>query len=300
VCGPSEKQLVVGVVGVFGVGVSWGALTVVNALVTGRGAAIGVRLRTRVEVSSEAKEGWVNIRASGSAGDLLGAVYNEFLRKTKVQAFDIRALITTDLPGGMGMKSSSSVANALILALADAYNLTMSHMDVLSINTSASIRAGVSYTGALDDAAACLLGGVTVTDNRLGLILRRYSAKPEKAIFLIPRGLHRPDVTKKLSSDMRCSLVTAHRLALIGRYHEALNINGAVYAYAYGYPNQPTLEAWRLGASAAGITGNGPAYAALAENGVLEELTKKWSAHGKLIITETRNSEEDSNHGSSV
>jgi hypothetical protein len=83
VCGPSEKQLVVGVVGVFGVGVSWGALTVVNALVTGRGAAIGVRLRTRVEVSSEAKEGWVNIRASGSAGDLLGAVYDEFLKKQR-------------------------------------------------------------------------------------------------------------------------------------------------------------------------------------------------------------------------
>jgi len=288
------------VVDVFGVGVSWGALTVVNALVTGRGAAIGVELRTRVEVSSEAKEGWISVRATGSAGDLLGAVYDEFLRKTNVQPFDIRALITTDLPSGMGMKSSSSVANALILALADAYNLTMSHTDVLSINTSASIRAGVSYTGALDDAAACLLGGVAVTDNRLGIILRRYPAKPEKAIFLIPQNLQRPDVTKKLSSNMRCSLVTAHRLALIGRYHEALNINGAVYAYAYSYPNQPTLEAWRLGASAAGITGNGPAYVALAENGVFEEIAKKWSAYGRLIITQTRNAGEDFKHGCSV
>lgn len=284
----------------FGVGVSWGALTVVNALVTGRGAAVGVGLRTRVEVSSEAKEGWVSVRATSSSGDLLGTVYDEFLKRTRVQPLEIRALITTDLPSGMGMKSSSSVANALILALADAYNLTMSHMDVLSINASASIRAGVSYTGALDDAAACLLGGVTVTDNRLGLILRRYSAKPEKAIFLIPQNLHRPNVTMKLSSSMRCSLTTAHRLALIGRYHEALNINGAVYAYAYGYPNRPTVEAWRLGASAAGITGNGPAYVALAENGVSEEIAKKWSAYGKLIITETRNSGEDPNHGSSV
>ncbi|MEM0322060.1 MAG: shikimate kinase, partial [Thermoprotei archaeon] len=165
----------------------------------------------------------------------------------------------------------------------------MSHTDVLTLNTTASIRAGVSYTGALDDAAACLLGGVAVTDYTRGLVLRRYDARREKAVFLVPHGLLRPDVVKKLSSNMRCSLTTAHRLALVGRYHEALNLNGAVYAYAYGYPNQPIVDAWRLGASAAGITGNGPACAALAEDEVAEQIARRWSGYGRVIVTETRN-----------
>lgn len=275
----------------FGEGESWGALTVVNALATGGGAALGVNLKTTVKVSSERREGWAPIRPKASLGDLLSSVYEEFCYKMGVRPFELFASVETQLPSGVGMKSSSSVANALILALADAYNLKIEHSEVLSINTSASLKAGVSRTGALDDAAACLLGGVEVTDNLAGKILASYEAKREKAVFLIPHNAVRPSLNIRFGHLVRSVVETAHGLALRGRYHEALNLNGSVYAHAYGYDNTPIVEAWRIGASAAGITGNGPAYAALVEESMLEELCARWSAHGRLIVSETRNPE---------
>ncbi len=273
---------------VFGAGESGGALTVVNALVSGMGAALGVKLRVRVEVSDTGGPGYTTIRPRSVSGGLLDTVYHEFAERLGVKATELYVRVTSELPSGVGMKSSSSVANALILALADAYGVQVDAMDVLCINASASIRAGVSYTGALDDAAACLLGGVRVTDNHRRLILASYGAAPEAAVFLIPSGISRPDVKKLLRPQMRCSVATAHRLALTGRYHEALNLNGMVYAYAYGYPTEPIVEAWRLGVSAAGISGNGPAYAALASEEALGPLKDTWCHYGKVIITQTR------------
>jgi len=268
-----------------GQGESHGALTVVNAVATGRGAALGVHLKVKAKVYLKK----LGSNTSTHRKDLVGVLCERVFDYLGVKGLAASSEVSTQIPASVGMKSSSSVANALILALADALGVKLSSNEVLMLNVESSRRAGVTYTGALDDAAACLLGGVQVTDNRNDRIVCSYSAKDEKVVFLVPYGYMRPDVNSCISSSLRENVSTAYSLALRGRYHDAINLNGSVYSAALGYPGEPSVVALRNGATAAGLTGNGPAYAALVSSSSLASLVDAWSGLGKTMVTEVYN-----------
>jgi shikimate kinase len=268
-----------------GLGESHGALTVVNAVATGRGAALGVDLKVKARVY---------LKKLGSADtsqrrDLVGVVCKQVLDYLGIKDLSASSDVSTQVPASVGMKSSSSVANALILALADALDADLSAREVLKLNVESSRRAGVTYTGALDDAAACLLGGVQVTDNHNDKIVCSYCAKIEKVVFLVPYGLARPDIRSRIDSSLRENATTAYSLALRRRYHDAVNLNGSIYGAALGYPSEPAVTALRNGATAAGLTGNGPAYAALVSPNNLNDVVEAWSELGRTIVTDVYN-----------
>jgi shikimate kinase len=269
-----------------GEGVSHGAMTVVNAVSTGRGAALGVDLKVKVKVNILERETTVS---TGST--LLDVVCKRFLERMGVNGLGVKLSIESEIPQAVGMKSSSAVVNALILALADALGTKLEAKQVLKMNAQYSREAGVSITGAIDDAAACLLGGIRVTDNTQDAIVKSYAAKEEKVVFLIPKGVTRVDFKSKIDASLKHNALTAYTLALIGKYYEAINLNGFVYAHAFGYPEEPIILARRCGAVACGLSGNGPACAALVEEENLEKLIECWGEIGRIIVSRVYNGE---------
>ncbi|MEM3857148.1 MAG: shikimate kinase [Thermoprotei archaeon] len=259
-----------------GWGSSKGALTIVNALPTGKGAALGVELSVTARVRllpglTSRVEGYPEKVCFAALSRLGGGDYG------------VDVEVKSEIPWAVGMKSSSAVTNAIILATADALGSKIKAMDVLGLNAEINRGLGVSRTGALDDAAACLFGGIVVTDNLKDRLIQAYQPEPEVAVFLIPAGATRPKMPEKFRAGVCDCSLTAYSLAMRGNYHEAASLNGSVIAGQLGYSLKPVTSALRNGASSAGITGNGPAYAALACSDTVEKIAGEWTAMGRVI-----------------
>ena len=72
----------------------------------------------------------------------------------------------SDIPLARGLKSSSAAANAAVLATLDALGEDLDPLEATRIGVAAARDAGVTITGAFDDASASMLGEVVVTDKR--------------------------------------------------------------------------------------------------------------------------------------
>src|SRR2546430_1817441 len=76
-------------------------------------------------------------------------------------AFSGKVRTTSTIPVGVGLKTSSSSSTAIALAVHAALGKrTVDPKRVLDCSVDASLASGASVTGALDDAAGCLLGGI--------------------------------------------------------------------------------------------------------------------------------------------
>ena len=73
--------------------------------------------------------------------------------------------IVSDIPVAMGLKSSSAVSSAGLLAVARASGATRPPLEIAKLSAQVSRETGVSATGAFDDALAGLASGVVVTNN---------------------------------------------------------------------------------------------------------------------------------------
>jgi shikimate kinase len=158
----------------------------------------------------------------------------------------------------------------------------------VKLGVEASLRAGVTLTGAYDDACACYFGGLIVTDNVHRRILKRYKPKDHFRVLI-----HVPNRKKYTSEVDRASLrkfkpliQLAHREALSGNYWNSMTLNGLVYCKAFDYDTRPVREALDEGAIAAGLTGKGPAVAAIVPRAKVKHVLCAWdSLPGRIIET---------------
>lgn len=159
-----------------GKGVSHGAATIVNAIATGKGAAFGIDLKTWADVSIN-DSSKVDATIEGFKGEPTKLVENCF--RTIVdklrpgEKLGAKIVTRSEIPVSRGLKSSSAAANAVIMATLDALDETIEPLYAIRLGTECAIDAGVSLTGAFDDACASWLGGAVVTDNRKNELLRR-------------------------------------------------------------------------------------------------------------------------------
>jgi len=148
----------------------------------------------------------------------------------------------------------------------------------LNMAVDASLEAGVTITGAFDDASASMLGGIVVTDNFNRDIV--YRSKPRgrlKVVLCIPEE-ERYTVEVDLHSFKRLGGLfrLAWRLAVIGRWMDAMNINGLAVASALGYEIAYLIDALEAGALAASPSGKGPALAAVVEEDRVDSVLDRW------------------------
>lgn len=271
---------------------AYGSATVVNAIATGRGAAFGVdlRVRARVELTADSR------KITGKVTDgkcesprLIKICVRKVLEHLGLeQTCGARVETRSEFPIAVGLSSSSAAANATVLATFAALGKRPRPKLVLDLGVDAAFEAGVTITGALDDAAASLYGCGVVTDNTKRQILKRFKLDPKlKILIYIPPGkFYTSKIRQKRFKPIREGVELAHKMALKGEILNALTLNGLLYSSMFGHDTLPALEAVAKGALAAGLTGTGPAVVAIAKSTEARNIDKAWRARaGKVIIT---------------
>lgn len=261
------------------VGTAGGAGTVVNAMATGRGCAFGLRLRVEARVRPD--ERWSVF--SGGRRLALSRARLAFEAARRVPAGGrtpgpLRIDIRSEIPPERGLKSSSAIAVAVIRACLRHQGRRWSAGRILEAAAEAGLASGTSLTGAFDDAAACLLGGVVVTDNTRRQIVRRFNLPSRlSALVHVPkRRLPTAQVRGTRFDGVRPIVDEAWNLARRGEIRDAMLLNTTAYAPLFGHRARFTLDALAAGAFSAGLSGKGPAEIALGTPAVLRTLRGRY------------------------
>lgn len=255
------------------------AITITNALPTGVGCAVGIDLRAEamVEVSPDGSKNPPTLQIPL---DRRTPLVEEALRAGLVRYFPGTggiACLTLDsaVPVARGLKSSSAVSAAILLAVARAAGRAPSSLEVALLSAQASRGAGVSATGALDDALAGLESGFVVTDNVRAKVLRRAEVDPDWGVVLyIPPETHppSPNLAAAFSREREAGERSASA-AMSGDWVTAMRVNSELVERAMGYAYGEIRDRLRShGAIASGVSGVGPTLAAVAPWQLLPDL----------------------------
>lgn len=266
-----------------------GAISIVNAVATGKGSALGISLKVVAEVELEKGHG-VRFLTGKDSDRLVNNIIRNTIPKEVIETNQITINIHSEIPIGYGLKSSSAVSNAVALACSRlAKQDDIDDYEILETAARSSLDAKVSLTGAYDDATACYFGGFTVTDNYSRRLIRSEKA-PENlsAIIFLPRNSTRGDVRKL--SNLSDIFMDAFRLAEAGQYWKAMKLNGVLASAALSSRYTPVMAALENGALAASISGNGPSIAALAYPHKIDQIQMVLSKfEGRIIISKVNN-----------
>jgi len=275
-----------------------GAGTVLNALATGVGSAFAIDVETEATVELD-DTGTVD----GEIADAPDADTDLIERCVKriVERFGDgeggHVRTDSEIPMAAGLKSSSAAANATVLATCDALGLRvgegpsadLSRLDACRIGVEAARDAGVTVTGAFDDASASMLGGVTVTDNAADE-LRSHDPLDWDVLVWTPA-----ERAYSAEADVeRCERVAPMAdlvadLAMDGRYGEAMTVNGLAFSAALGFPTDPAVEAMPHAAGVS-LSGTGPSVVAVGEATQLKRAREHWTnREGTTWTTTTQN-----------
>lgn len=267
------------------------AVTITNALTTGVGCAVGIELHVAASVSiSEGRSGdpatWEVPPASRSP------VVEEALRTGLAQYYPrvgvaARVDLRSDIPVARGLKSSSAVSTALLLAIARSAGRTPTAIELGRLSARVGRDAGVSATGALDDALAGLDPGLVVTDNTRGEVLRRFPFAPGLGVALyIPNHTHPPSPNLRSAfAAERAAGETSALAATHGDWSTAMRLNTQLVERTMGYSYGELRDRLRSrGAIASGVSGLGPALAAIAPTERLDALVQEMPTGGARTL----------------
>lgn len=260
----------------------------INAFATGKGGAVGIDLWTRAEVklTGEGLKGRIVVRGEELTDYRLVNAVVETFRKLMGEEFGIKFSVESEIPIGMGLKSSSAAANALSKALALELGLEFDDMDIVRLGVKATRKAGVTLTGAFDDACASYFGFLCLTDNLSDEVLSMTEVERSPVLLLLSeKEVLTESLARRDFSVIAPYVEEAFSLALRGEWRKALVLNGLIYSAYLGYNPEPIKIALEFGALP-GLSGKGPAFFALTEEP--EELAERWRDFGRVEITSLR------------
>jgi shikimate kinase len=270
--------------------VAHGAATIVNAIATGKGAAIGVDLWTRASVSLTDESGIVETKIlSDSSEDTLLSekiVYRVLKHFGLAKEFGAKVETKSNIPIARGLKSSSAAANAIALATTVALERKLEDISVVKLGVDGALDAKVTITGAFDDACASYFGGIVITDNIKRRIIRRFELVEAPAVlFYVPvtKNYTAKSDVKHMKAMARVVKI-AYKEALKGNYWAALTLNGLIYSSALGYDTSLAVDSLTVGALAAGLSGTGPAVTAIVPEEKIDLVKEAWQKRGGKIL----------------
>lgn len=268
-----------------------GAISIVNAIATRKGATLGIGLE--VSVTAEAAPGHgivLKSRDENLSSRLVRRTVERTVPGRLLRSNRIILRLESEIPTGYGLKSSSAISSAVALACSGLFQTRMSDRQILLAGVRASIETRVSITGAYDDACACYYGGFNVTDNaRLKRVHSEDAPSGLAAVIFVPKKRRRGNLKnlKRLSGVFG----NAWGFALKSRYWEAMTMNGL--ATSAVLDTDPAIIASLLenGAYGASMSGNGPAIAAVTRKGTESRVKKAFAGlEGRTIISGISNS----------
>jgi len=265
-------------------GYAWanGAATILNAVANWKGSAFGIELKTTAEVELN-RSGCIKGDVPGMDTRLI-----ERCAQLVLERFGCKygAMVRTqsEIPVAGGLKSSSTAANAVVLATLDALDEDLDRIEAAKIGVQAAREAGVTITGALDDALASMLGGVVVTDNREMALLKHEELCGDVMLLVPDKKLFSRDTNVERSRLIAPLADVVFELAMRGDWGRAMSLNGFAYCGALGLPVEPLLLALQAGVQGVSLSGTGPAYAALLGRASADDLEDAWKILGGRVI----------------
>jgi shikimate kinase len=282
-----------------------GAGTVLNALATGTGAAFALDIETSAHVELDDSGSVTGEIAEAPEADtalIERCVELAVERYGDGQGGHVRT--ESEVPLAAGLKSSSAAANATVLATLSALDVEIAGAgdeqaprDSVRTTRKAACRlgvqaardAGVTVTGAFDDASASMLGGVTVTDNDTDSLLVRERFEYDALVWTPAERAYSADADLDRCRQIAPMANLVAELALDGRYGEAMTVNGLAYASALGFPTEPAVEAMPHVAGVS-LSGTGPSVVAIGDRPDLERVRSDWDDRpGTTRLITTRN-----------
>lgn len=273
-----------------------GAGTVINAIATGKGAAFGIGLETRATVELD-DSGRIEVRMEGlrDENDELAMLCAKAVLDAYAPEDGYGAKVTTssNIPVSKGLKSSSAAANAVVLATLAALDEELEEIEAVRLGVKCAIAAGVSVTGAFDDACASMFGGLVITDNKSNVIVK-WEAMPEDLVALIhvpSRQIRKKGLPLDRMKGLASIIDVAYQKALVGKWQDAMLINSLAYSAALSLDPAMTVDAMLQGATAAGLSGTGPATVILVKERRLKAVRE--ALGGKdFIVADIYNGED--------
>ena len=264
-----------------------GAATIVNAIATGKGAAFGITLETDVVVELQRGPGEISLPDSKEGADLVAGCVRSVATKTLGKP-DVNGEVhvKSEIPISRGLKSSSAVSNAVALATSRALGSKMSDMELVLAGIEESVKAGVTITGAFDDASACFFGGAVATDNRAFTLLHRGNLDPDLEVLLhVPdRQITKASVKGLDFSKIRKDVEKAFELAMGGQYLKAMELNSRAYSRVLDVSEDVAETARKNGALGAGISGTGPATAVVCDRADVGKILGALQKHEGSVL----------------
>ena len=273
-----------------------GAVSLVNAIATGNGAAVGID--TFVKTTLEVKEGnGIHITSDNKtiSSRLINKVIQNSIPKKQLEKIRLELDFQSNIPTGYGLKSSSAISTAVSMVCSKAFQKNFTDKKILKIGVESSIQTKVSLTGAYDDACACYYGGFNVTNNyKRNLVLRRPAPNNLQAIIFLPKSRKRGNL-KKLK-NFKPAFEKAWELAKNGDYWNASILNGIATSSILNSNPELIFKLIEKGAIGATISGNGPSIMAITKKGHNSNIKKEFSSlEGNIIISNINNKKAEVN-----
>ena len=267
-----------------------GAISIVNAIATGKGAALGISKKVNVEMETSYGKGVIiEVENKSMSSRLINRVIEKIVTKNELSKTKLKVSLDTEIPTGYGLKSSSAISTAVAMVCAKLFKPNMNDTEILNAGVKASIETKVSLTGAYDDACACYYGGFVVTDNyKKKLIRSEKCLNHVSAVIFIPKSRKRGNVRKlkTLSGDFE----QAWNLAKKSDYWNAMNLNGIATSTILSSEPEIILKLIENGAIGASVSGNGPSIAAIVKNNAVSKIEKIFSAlEGNTTVAQINN-----------
>ena len=278
--------------------ITHGAATIVNAIATGKGAAIGVDLWTKAAVTITDEPGTVTVKILPDSSENPVLAQKTAMHVLKHFGLEkecgAKVETTSNIPVARGLKSSSAAANAIALATTAALKRGLDDVDVVKLGVDGAVDAKVTVTGAFDDACASYFGGVVITDNMERRIVKRFElAEAPAVLFYVPaEKTYTADSDVKRMKTMASAVKLAYKEALNGNYWAALTLNGLIYSSALGYDSSPAVDALTAGALASGLSGTGPAVTAIVAEDKVDAVKAVWRRREGEILEARVNQEK--------
>ena len=182
-----------------------GAVSIVSAIANKKGATLGISLKVEAVVeTSEGKGIVIQSENKSLSSRLINKTVEKIISKKDLEKNKITITLTSEIPTGYGLKSSSAISSVVALGCAKIFKPKLTDQQIILAGVDASIETKVSITGAYDDACSCYYGGFNVTDNG-----KRNRVHFEKAptnliaIIFIPKNRKRGNIKKlKILSPM--------------------------------------------------------------------------------------------------
>ena len=281
-----------------------GSATIVNAIATGFGSAFGINLD--IVVKAETIDSGIKCNPDLNIDTSLMEICAKNVFKfhgidwedKNFSNMGVKISTKSNLPPASGLSSSSALSNAVTLAVNELIcsefdKNPMHDIEIINLAIDSSFEAGVTITGAYDDATASYFGGVTVTNNMNREILIKDVMDNHKLLIYIPNI----DSMTANSDVKRMKLLApfvdmAFEKARHKEYYAALNLNGLLYSAALGFDASLAIDALEAGALASGLSGTGSAYVAIVDSESKENVKDIWDSYsdsGRIIETEVDN-----------